>query len=489
MMNRILSILLLMLFAVCANAASIITATVTVTNQPVDGETFVVNTSSRTFKTSVSTPSTEVLIGASIGASATNLWQHCATYSMGYGIGQTWGTSSNIFKIVAPVGGSLSVSSSGTYFSVSYSTQTLSSVTSVRVPLASVTVAERTNHATLLVDGISDYSQTAIDQTSTAASELVGVSNTQTISGQKTFSGATYFADPQLTNGVNYGDAFRSPGSGTRSEQYGDTASATGMNSTAVGYGATATDSFATGVGSGAGATAYGSSSFGMDAQASARAATAIGFASTANHTNTVALGAGSTASYENSTAIGRSAQTTATNQVMLGISTGTVVSSGVFSSTGGITNTTYYGTMGSLSGGLWSGGGATNLTATNMVAYGTNTLNGIYKLPKTINTSLANGNNANIDFGTATLIKINAGPTSAFAICGISGGADGRLLILDNRTGQNMTISNDSGVDGTAANRIYTATGSDHATTGNGVAMLVYDSTDSRWHLINLEQ
>lgn len=486
-MKRIILFLAALLCCVALNASTRITATVTLTNNPADGETFVVNTSSRTFKTSVATPTTQVLIGADIGASTTNLWQHIALNGIGYGMTQLWGTSTNIIKIIAPLDTSLAVSSSGTYFSVSYSTQTVTSATAIRVPLASVSNYERTNHATLLVDGIGDYSQSALDQTSTAASELVGLSNTQTISGQKTFSGSTYFSAPTLTNGVNYGNAFKSPGSGTRSEQFGTSASATGTDSVAVGYLAEASDTGASAFGRSAVASGDSSTAIGNAAEASGQSSTAVGQGTIASGYNSSAFGQEANTSYDYSLAL--MSQCTKTNQISIGWTGYETRIPGWLTVGQGITNSTYYGTVGSLTSGLWSNGGLTNTTSTNMTSYGTNTLAGIYKLPKTVNTSLANGNNANIDFGTCTLVKINAGPTSAFAICGIQGGSDGRLLILDNRTGQNMTIANDSGVDGTAANRIYTATGSDHATTGNGVAMLFYDSTDSRWHLINLEQ
>ena len=133
--------------------------------------------------------------------------------------------------------------------------------------------------------------------------------------------------------------------------------------------------------------------------------------------------------------------------------------------------------------------GANTDITSLSGVTLaGITTATGQVRLSKSVLNTLANGNNAAVNVGSYTNVKITAGPTGAFAICGITGGADGRLLILINTTGQNMTIAHQSGVDGTVANRIICPTGSDMATTGDGTAMLVYDSTDSRWYLVSLE-
>lgn len=137
------------------------------------------------------------------------------------------------------------------------------------------------------------------------------------------------------------------------------------------------------------------------------------------------------------------------------------------------------------LSGVAISSSTVTDSTLTGSIIAGTNAVTGSMRYTRANHTSLANGNNAGVDFGTKVFSKIKAGPTAAFAICGITGGTDGRELILWNATGFNMTISHDSGVEPTAANRIYTATGADVVTTANGSARLIYDSEDSRWLLI----
>jgi hypothetical protein len=101
----------------------------------------------------------------------------------------------------------------------------------------------------------------------------------------------------------------------------------------------------------------------------------------------------------------------------------------------------------------------------------------------------MAAGNNAAVDFGSATFIKIKNGPGAAFAIAGIANGADGDFYRLHNTTTYNMTILQDSGLDATEANRIYTTTGADIATTGDGIVDVWYDSEDSRWRAALISQ
>ncbi len=90
------------------------------------------------------------------------------------------------------------------------------------------------------------------------------------------------------------------------------------------------------------------------------------------------------------------------------------------------------------------------------------------------------NGNNNNINIGGASFIRIT-GPTAAFTITGISGGVNGKVVILYNAATYNMTIANEN-TNSTATNRITTLTGSGVVTTGVGAITLIYDSTASRW-------
>jgi hypothetical protein len=99
---------------------------------------------------------------------------------------------------------------------------------------------------------------------------------------------------------------------------------------------------------------------------------------------------------------------------------------------------------------------------------------------------TLVNGANTAVATAVATFLRIT-GPTAAFTIHGFAGGFDGKLLTVYNSTAQNMTIANQSGTEGTAANRIITCTGADVATVGVGVTQFVYSGIDTRWILTNL--
>lgn len=63
-----------------------------------------------------------------------------------------------------------------------------------------------------------------------------------------------------------------------------------------------------------------------------------------------------------------------------------------------------------------------------------------------------------------------------------------GKMIWIINQTGAALTFAHDSGTEGTAANRIYTPTGANMATTGNGNANLYWSTTANRWILLSLE-
>ncbi len=99
-------------------------------------------------------------------------------------------------------------------------------------------------------------------------------------------------------------------------------------------------------------------------------------------------------------------------------------------------------------------------------------------------NITLANGGNNNVSIGEDSFQKIE-GPSAVFSITGITGGREGRLLILLNSVAFAMTLTNESG-SSTAANRILTLTGGDVTLrAGTSAAVLLYDDEASRWILI----
>lgn len=100
----------------------------------------------------------------------------------------------------------------------------------------------------------------------------------------------------------------------------------------------------------------------------------------------------------------------------------------------------------------------------------------------------LPSGNNDNIQPLANTFLRITADPTSPgnFAVRGINSSPrnqnDGRVIILLNASGYNMSIHNEE-VAVTAENRINTGGGA--ASINASRAVLIYSVKDLRWQLI----
>jgi len=471
-MKKIYPTLFLMLaFCVPIRATDRITATLTITNAPTtNGQTITINGDTRTWYASVTNPATQLLTNSTVNGIATNLYNHLLSTPPSRVT--PFMTGAAVLRLDAQTGAPLIISGVTNYFSVTYSTQTVSSAYDVVVPYTVIASATRPTISAGLVDWLNLPTAKSLFENSGSVSNLVGRTNSQTISGDKTFSGvvivtnragvlvvgvmsstnftgivnllsnglwyAGTLVNPVLTNGINRGNAFRSPGSGAGSEQFGFGAGSSGLNAVALGQSATASGSSSLAAGSGA--------------SAASDYSTAIGGSSAAGEYS-VAIGQSALATFGNSVALGSGVETTETNQVLLGTSSHHVSVPGVLR---------------------------------GFVADGTNRFSGSIAYTRKANSSLANGNNAAVDISTNVFVQLS-GPSGAFTVNGIAGGEDGRYVILLNRTGQNMTVANDSGVDPTAANRIYTLTGSDQATTADGCATLIYSAADSRWILVSL--
>lgn len=96
--------------------------------------------------------------------------------------------------------------------------------------------------------------------------------------------------------------------------------------------------------------------------------------------------------------------------------------------------------------------------------------------------------NNIDLDLSGANKDKvvfrlINANHN--FEVTGISGGTDGKHIILLNVTANNFRLS-DNSILSLPQNRITTLAGSFEATSGVGAAELVYDEILQRWIILN---
>jgi hypothetical protein len=469
--------LALVLFALRGSGADLITAIITVTNAPTtNGQTLVINGSTRTWTNLVVNPSTQILIASSIGQTASNLFNQVAANPFTTLLLTRSGT--NAIMLRGNPGQTITASASS-WATITLSTQVAASMIMVRVPLVSApTGFEQTNVGSGLVNGINSYSQAQFDQTKFAMSQMVGTTNGQTISGNKTNTGAQTFGNIVTTNLVNKGNAISSPGSGSFSEQFGTGASASGSSAFAGGRAADVQGNDSVGLGNAILVVGASSVGIGDHLELNGDESVGVGSGVILNAKWNVGIGKGaSDGGFSNVVVLGRNVTATGNNQIQLGDSSHVVNVQGRLTANA-ISNSTYYGTIGTLAGGNISGTILTNSTASGLkIGPG-------LSFPQTSLTTLSS-NNADIVF-VNTFTKITNSLGVPMTNHGIAGGFDGRFLIIYNSTGQNMAWENDSGIDPTATNRIYTMTGSQVVSAGNSAAMFIYSGNDSRWLLIS---
>ena len=467
---------------------------VAVTNAPVTGDTLVINGVTRTWTNAHS--ATTILTNYTvirINNSATNLYFNLSKFTVADPQPVVIQNNTNQIRMIFAVNQSVTVTESGNWASITYTTNTITQAYAVRMPITIEATTNRTKIMSWLVSALED-STNAIGYHWVVGSQFVGLTNNNAMTGTNSLTDGgwnrprltnvvalsgvmtaltngyatnTVLDSPIMTNGVSYG-SFRSPGTGTASEQLGTGASATGTSSTAIGNSSTASGNQSTAVGTQAEASGKGSVAIGEDTRAAVGASIAIGSGAVADATNSIAIGFESNVvvSHTNSIALGRSVTTTETNQIMLGTSTHKVRITGRLEVTGTITNIIATGsTKIGVSGGPYS---TLSIARRNV-------------------TSMAAGANS-LDIAGASYVKVS-GAGASFSIDGITnsaaGNLDGAVLIIANLTGNSMTIANDSGLESTAANRINTTTGNSINFGTSGVASFIYDSAAARWVLM----
>jgi len=444
----ILCYLCYLLFSFPAHAVDRITATLTVTNIAANNDTLTVNASVRTWKTSVGSPSLQIQTTTTTGGTATNLWNHLVSVPFAPFSALIYDfTSTNIIKMLGGVGQALTVTPSGTWASVTYSTQVVSSLSTIRVPGSALPAAIRVSEFSLLTTALNDYSTNSFAATAIPLTNFFSKSSVQT-GGNKTITNST-FTGGQITNseiGVAY-------------SRYYNT------NAGIWFYNSAASRRYAIAPGIGGQPSIY-------DIQSD----TTIAEANAANYNPQPGAILNFRIATNSFGQLNNYNLWTHTNTFWQITNTPIVASA--------ITLSTYSGTIVALTNGLLSGVAFTNSISTNATFRGTNTWTADLSYTRANVSTLANGNNSGLDFGTTVYVKLKAGPTGAFAICGITGGRDGRTLMFENATGQVLTLANESGVDAVPANRITTGTGADVAL-ANRMFGLIYDSEDSRWKIL----
>lgn len=471
-MKKLLSILFL--FVCLAARAQLNSVTISITNAPVSTSTLTINGNTFNWTNGTPIPPLAVLITNTLPGDGTNLYNVVVAYLPQLGISVVQTNATNlIFTGIGLTGSVFSTVAGSGWASVTSASITTSSATNVVVPASSVNDSpSRTAMETQLANDIAQYAVTPIPTNAMVISTYVPtngifyglffvgiVSNATAISGNVFALSNGYWLNAVLTNGQNFGNPFRSPGLGIASEQFGLSAQANTNFTIAFGDQSLAASNSAEAFGFQAEAFGANSLAIGSGPIANQQGDIAIGFQAEPDGPNAIAFGNLSTADFPYSIALGYNVNTTDPHQIMLGTSSEFV---------------------------QFPGGVLHQGIDTNLVTGGTNRLGGVLLYPRFLNTSIANGGNAAVNASTNRYVKIS-GPTGAFSIAGIAGGLPDREVVLLNSTSQTMTISNDSGTDPTATNRIYTVvnsvSGADIA--GSNAITLLYDFSLTHWVVV----
>lgn len=145
----------------------------------------------RTFKTVVTSSSTQILIGASAVETANNFVAHLATYPFSNTAIQQISTTN--VNVIADVDLSVTASVSGSWGTVTVTTTTLTQ-RPIALPFATERTATRTNDANDLILAL-NYASSAFAANVAALSNYVNTTAAQTITGAKLFSGATVISN------------------------------------------------------------------------------------------------------------------------------------------------------------------------------------------------------------------------------------------------------------------------------------------------------
>lgn len=486
--------LFLLLAALSAHGINRVTVNVTVTNLPVTGNVIGFTApASKVITWSNVTSSAYVLTNLTVNGCATNLYLQLAGNAPWTPRPILTWVNTNEFSVQADCGSSLTVTNLGSWVKFVFDTNTCAPMRAVQVPLASLPFStSRVEIASQLVTALNDYPTNSLGTNITAMTNYLSLgAHPQWVRGVKygtwagTNAGLTNgpivgasisnvihlhgsnlnFTAGYWTNGradklistslVNYGSAISSPGTNGTSEQFGTGAWANQNGALAVGSSATATNTSTTAVGINARAGAANSVAVGTGAAVSADDGVAIGSTAAVTGTNGIAIGSGAEAAYSNSGGIGQGAKADEANQLKVGGANHQIYVPGIFRAA----------------------------TSTNNIFTGTNVNRGDWSDVTSTSTSLANGNNVAVSSSSVVVIW-TPGPTAAFAICGLVAGRDGQVIERWNRTAQAMTISHESGVDPTAANRIETPTAADVVLGTNAYVTFRYIGSVSRWVL-----
>ena len=486
-------LLLLLTAAVVRGAATErISATVVATNITLSGDTFTVNSDARLWTNATS--STTILTNQVDAAGvATNLFLALAAHPFGAPtLEQTWLTASS-FRLRAPFGQPLVISSTTNWATITLSTQTIAVATYDMVwPWSGLlTTTIRTNQANAMVDGFDYVYANYIDTNAVAFSNYWDIgSEPHVIDKGKIISGTG-------TGGMILSNFTAHIVAGTISNLIAHSmtitnllAPGTGPDTLVLGgsAGATAITNFAMAIGDGA-------SSAGVDGIAIGRAA-AVSITRGAS----IVIGADSTSEGSNSVAIGRAINTAAPQQVVIGdgaaggtdaanaMAIGRLSVVGISHSNSvafgpwATTTKTHQIMLGTATNTVEIPGRLVTATATNTTLTGNSTNTASWTDTVTTINTLADGANSISVVDNVTFIRFTGNIAQDSTLNGITNGWPGRKLILENQSSYTLTLSHEAGTEPSAINRIRTGSLADEPLANEGTAILVYDGTANRW-------
>ena len=463
-MRNFFCILIFVLTVCIGEAATRKVLQIDVSTNPSNNDTLVINGVTRTWKTSVTNPATEIAIAGSAALSKTKLFlQIAANPYTGPLILQS--VDADSIKLTAQVDGALTYSQTGTTWATfTLSTLTVVSAYNVRMPITVEPASTRVTIANDLVTAMA--SATGTFGTSDAhMANFASLTGTQTVSNKSLQTGNIDSLTIRNGSTDNNTTIETAAYQGIHFNNYNNAARKFTIRPNNNGY----PSLFAT-----AGGATDDDDVSPSDATLSANGDALLNvYGADARY---LRKGAANTVT---------GAITTNANITGTGVSTFSNINASTINASTIATAVSIGGTIGALTGGTISGSTVSAATVTGVIAFDSD---GQLQHGRLDNTAVTSGN-ATLNPDKATFVRIT-GLTGAASIVGITGGADGRVLyVYNNHASNNLTIKHDSSLETTAANRIYTNTEADVAGSGGvNMAIFIYDSSASRWIMLSWE-
>ncbi|HUS37376.1 MAG TPA: hypothetical protein VM680_18660 [Verrucomicrobiae bacterium] len=169
---------------ICKAADVAPVGTGTITALPAHGDSVTINGSVRTFVTNLTSASTQVLIGATTNATASNWWTQLQSYPYTDVSSATYGA--RVF-LAGRVNASMTGSKIGTWGTIGITNEPLNEY-AVTLPWETIPPAYRMEMANYLIDAISTYPTNQIPALAAAMANFMNLSEAQPVTGRKSFA-------------------------------------------------------------------------------------------------------------------------------------------------------------------------------------------------------------------------------------------------------------------------------------------------------------